>query len=705
MRYTLKLLGLSLIVVLLAACGADEVPSQASTTGYQGTAEVVGTVLIQQGPVANAVVTVKTYDGQKVGTARTNAQGEYRIMSGQNGPFMAEAKDAAGKSLYSISQNSNMNITQLGDYLIRAWYKAKGSDVGTVFVGLNAGNPVPVEQELTVAANQILTVAANALGQPSVDLFGNELTPTLAKILQGMTVDGGGQLRISIPQVNFNGSYNIKTRLTKNGEVAFEGSEETSSTNVPLTKATIDAKVGGFRTANLTTSGNPMVRASWAGGSNEHWMKDNWEHIKDKRLRELVIPGTHDSGTYQLGWGTGGNTAKTQTNSIGSQLKDGIRYFDLRVREAHHYDCADPSVWWLFHTWDSYRLQVALDEIVAFLSKPGNESEVIILDFQDTVDIYKDERAKNVLVGMIQDKLGPYLARHERSTPGKGIDGFFNTWRWEDYAIKDLVSKNQRVVVLLEHGLYERVKGNRDKVVGCYNGVLDERNFDDRTIRLISLYDEDNAGSVNGIKKYTIDAQLNQGFVESQTGQDRVLFGNRFEQYASRGNNTTLRVLQLVSRPSNWWYAEAIKSPLTGYPNDLLSFATVLINGQLNYKYNTSINFEDMKSGTIAFPGNFKSFLQKSACQEGWLGKRLRMGLEGDPNKWNPPNIIIADNYNPMSADDSTGYAWVLPDYKDGNWVKDQSGGYVDMIIALNKIKRSNRLKGVTDMQDGQCLQ
>lgn len=656
------------VVLMVSACGSSEdVNKSAASADTSGA--IVGLVIGQQGPVADAAVIVKTADGREVGKATTNAQGEYRIASGQAGPIMGEAKDSSGKAWYGISQNANMHITHLGDFLIRLWYQAKELDVSTVFSGLSASSPMPVEQELTVAANQILSVPANAFGKGSVDLFGNELTSTLSKILQGTRIESEDTIRINVPEIKFNGAYKIKTQLSKQGDVIYGGSEETESANVPLTKGPIEASVGSFKSSGPAKH---QLKTS-SGVSNESWMKENWEFIKDKKFGELVIPGTHDSGTYKLTWGTGGDTAKTQTNSIGDQLKDGIRYFDLRVREASHRGCADPSVWWLYHTWDSYRLQVALDEIKAFLSKPGNEKEVIILDFQDTKIIYDDGRARDVLLGMVQDKLGPYLAKKD------------GTWSWQKATTNELVSKNKRVIVLLENFLYTNIS-KPDFKPGCGVAKIDHNNFANRTTEMVSAYDEDFAQSASDIK-YLIESELNQNFLSTRwydrliveyklrvdtspakLQQFKEMIAARVKKYKEYTETSKLRVLQLVSRPPNSWYAGA--ATISG--DDLLTYATREINVPLNF----------MGSG----------------CEEGWMGKRLRMGVEGDSGTWNAPNIIITDNYKASQ--------WVLPDYQNGRWVKGQNGSYVDLAITLNKIKRDPpRLGGMTDFADGQCLQ
>jgi len=683
MRHTLKLIGLSLMMLLLAACGSEDTPSQALSVGTQSTAGGAGSVLIQKGPVANATVIVKTYEGQDAGKATTNADGQYKVDSGQPGQFIAEARDAAGKVYYSVGESANMNITELGDYLLRQWFQARGQDVGSIFAGGISAISLPNVQELNVLANQIVATPAYAMQKQSTELFGGEMTPTLAKILQGTVIESDTQLRVNVAEINFKGIYTLKSPQLKKGVVVFEGSEETSSDNVEQVKGPIAASVSSANPAGrvstnsrlLRAASSPMVGAA-SGGSNEHWMKDNWDYIKDKKLVELVIPGTHDSGTNDLGV-DGAGTARTQTKSIADQLKDGIRYFDLRAVESKHQDCADPSVWWITHggivdasswtggwTFYSYRIDRVLDEVKAFVSKPGNENEVVILDFQDTKIRYADERARNVLFGMIQDKLGAYLAKAELAKPGSGFEGFLKSWRWEPRTIEDLVANNKRVVVLLEHGQYERLKEGQLSPMGCYKKPIDFHSFSDRTKVMISLYDEDHAADAAEIGKYTVDAQLN---LDSAKTNNLV---GRFNSYRDAGGK--LRVLQLVARPPNIWYASS---------ESLLDYVVRQVNYPLNY-------------------------IKDSKCQGGWLGKRLRMGLEGNPDVWNPPNIIIVDNYdNKGLSAGAYESQWVLPNYKNGKWVKDQAGGYVDMIISLNKIpKGGNRLTDVKDLQDGQCL-
>ncbi len=63
-----------------------------------------------------------------------------------------------------------------------------------------------------------------------------------------------------------------------------------------------------------------------------NWMRDNLKRIGKRTLKQMVLPATHDSATYAF---TGLSKfaapyARTQFETIGSQLRGGIRYFDLR---------------------------------------------------------------------------------------------------------------------------------------------------------------------------------------------------------------------------------------------------------------------------------------------------------------------------------------------------------------------------------------
>ena len=416
------------------------------------------------------------------------------------------------------------------------------------------------------------------------------------------------------------------------------------------------------------------------------WMARTWHVISDKRLDELVIPGTHDSGTAFMDSRYGMNTARTQSGNIDTQLRDGIRYLDFRVEEAAHRGCADDSVWWFNHGMyrSETRLMTALDEISAFLAQPANAKEFLILDFQDITLNYDDGRARDNLLSMIERRLGTYLAKTG----------------WQKKTLSQLFDDGQRVVVVLGSSASSNLDPNYQQSA-C--GNFDRQNFTLRQDSLISAYEE--FDWARDIKSRIVDAQLNQVAANNSGNAKGKQY---FDAYRSATENNKLRVLQLIVRPSNNWFALSWSSTFDnklGFPFDLLSLTSLRINGKLNYNYNE----DDALNWNLVswfYTLNFNQFLQTNpACPSGWLGKRLRMGLEGDPANWNRPNIVIVDNYAPGRSDPRAQHDWILPDYVSGQWVNGFSGSYVDMFIQLNKIRTEDqRLKTVVDLSDDRCL-
>lgn len=114
-------------------------------------------------------------------------------------------------------------------------------------------------------------------------------------------------------------------------------------------------------------------------------MTDIQEHIASRKLREIALPGTHDSGSYDLvhssGTSIGSGLANCQSRTIARQLRDGIRYFDLRVRSGRSstlYLVHTPNGYWPFTFWGQTVFDVIAD-IDRFLDEtPG---ELVVLSF------------------------------------------------------------------------------------------------------------------------------------------------------------------------------------------------------------------------------------------------------------------------------------------------------------------------------------
>ena len=98
------------------------------------------------------------------------------------------------------------------------------------------------------------------------------------------------------------------------------------------------------------------------------WMHDMKE-LDDRPLRELVIPGSHDAGTFVMEHRIDNNSSTCQEISILEQLKAGSRYLDLRAWKA------SDGEYWLYHgkAWTQVKLADALADIKTFLDQSTGE--------------------------------------------------------------------------------------------------------------------------------------------------------------------------------------------------------------------------------------------------------------------------------------------------------------------------------------------
>jgi len=118
-----------------------------------------------------------------------------------------------------------------------------------------------------------------------------------------------------------------------------------------------------------------------------NWMGRNYDLLKDRKLKRICIPGSHDSGMHKSSeclMASGCNTI-TQKSSIAGQLEDGARYFDFRPA----YNSSEDT-WYLAHyqmvagnEWGcaGEKMSDALSSVRDFLATDENSRELVILDF------------------------------------------------------------------------------------------------------------------------------------------------------------------------------------------------------------------------------------------------------------------------------------------------------------------------------------
>ncbi|CAL2087000.1 hypothetical protein [Tenacibaculum sp. 190524A05c] len=172
------------------------------------------------------------------------------------------------------------------------------------------------------------------------------------------------------------------------------------------------------------------------------WMRD----VQEKRFKDIAIPGTHDSGTYDLShelsdikysniaflWKLSSKHApvngklpfddkiylgkyaydwimnfvtsvsKAQNQSIFEQLKGGIRYFDLRI----YFDHKKQAIY-LQHGLRSVSLENVLIDVAKYLNTYQEGKELIFLKFSHS-NFSNDiaPQGKKILVDLVSKHLG-----------------------------------------------------------------------------------------------------------------------------------------------------------------------------------------------------------------------------------------------------------------------------------------------------------
>ena len=184
--------------------------------------------------------------------------------------------------------------------------------------------------------------------------------------------------------------------------------------------------LGGAGESHARTSANP---------ANDHWMADLEAQIKDLTLATVILPGTHDSGTYGIKWdsafappdcvdpgikrgiakvqefcdwaiyvptftafciafnkSTSAITApwaKAQGQSIADQLAGGVRYFDLRF-------FPDDGKLKIHHTLVGPDSDTIFDEVETFVRADGHGKEIVILDLRGWCNMEAEDHKRLV---------------------------------------------------------------------------------------------------------------------------------------------------------------------------------------------------------------------------------------------------------------------------------------------------------------------
>lgn len=138
--------------------------------------------------------------------------------------------------------------------------------------------------------------------------------------------------------------------------------------------------------------------------SGATWMHDIAPCLEYRRLSEIAIPGSHDSGTYVFGFDApyGYGYATAQDEDITQQLDDGMRYLDIRV--TYQNGGNEGPGWYVFHgpiVSDSLTLKDIFQSISDWA--PGHGQEIIKLNL--TINGGDDKKDCSLFGGFMLDAL------------------------------------------------------------------------------------------------------------------------------------------------------------------------------------------------------------------------------------------------------------------------------------------------------------
>mmetsp|Transcript_33267 Transcript_33267/g.43859 ORF Transcript_33267/g.43859 Transcript_33267/m.43859 type:complete len:458 (+) Transcript_33267:240-1613(+) len=171
-------------------------------------------------------------------------------------------------------------------------------------------------------------------------------------------------------------------------------------------------------------------------GMYTSWMAELPLSMKQKRINEILLPGTHNSGAYKIDftkhlnsnskwkWANfagryipfiGGIIREwviTQDSTIFEQLEQGIRVLDLRVSINQ----SDSEQFVISHSFACIPLEEVLQQILAFMEKHQEEVVVITMkpDWAHRTEIAEYERR---MLMQVQRVIGDFLCKKRSRNP------------------------------------------------------------------------------------------------------------------------------------------------------------------------------------------------------------------------------------------------------------------------------------------------
>ncbi|XP_059472575.1 PI-PLC X domain-containing protein 1-like [Neocloeon triangulifer] len=142
------------------------------------------------------------------------------------------------------------------------------------------------------------------------------------------------------------------------------------------------------------------------------WMAD-MTGLGDQIIKDIFIPGTHDSGAYGNYDPILGDTlvikyTVTQDEDLLAQLIRGVRYLDIRVGYYGPQRAENVSGFWINHgAFQMHRLEKVLAQVKEFLA--NTEKEIVIFDVQEFPNGFTSIDIHHKLVQFLEQEFSNYI--------------------------------------------------------------------------------------------------------------------------------------------------------------------------------------------------------------------------------------------------------------------------------------------------------
>ncbi|XEU94883.1 hypothetical protein FSHL1_000167 [Fusarium sambucinum] len=180
------------------------------------------------------------------------------------------------------------------------------------------------------------------------------------------------------------------------------------------------------------------------------WMATVYSDFQNRKLRQLCLPGSHDSGmsvtAHSTLWSNPSNT-QTQTLTIGQQLAAGIRYFDIRASLfGSTYGTAHFSHVTAIDSWQGTFGQTMNDIIEEVNAFTANNAELIIFDISHGYDLtgYEDNNVTDFTKDQYTGLMQLLKQVNNRCTAIKDLDTDAS-----EAKLKDFIGNNQASVLFV----------------------------------------------------------------------------------------------------------------------------------------------------------------------------------------------------------------------------------------------------------------